>query len=295
MERRYTILAIAVPPMLLAAFVLGFFLRGQAEGQEALGAKVRETARVIQERYYGEVADEKLEHAILDGMMNALDPYCQYFTKQEYEDFHSKAMSGNFFGVGIVVEEDRETGYVTVVTPLEDTPAFQADILPGDKMIKINGEDIKGQNLNDVVRKIKGEEGTKVTITLARRGREPFDVTLTRAQITIVAVKHKMLDERMGYVRISDFTEMLPQFDKAIADLRSKGMKGIVIDLRFNGGGLLDSAVELADRFLPKGKLIVSTKGRLRGDRREVMSEDGENDVIDVPVVILTNSGTASA
>jgi carboxyl-terminal processing protease len=228
--------------------------------------------------------------------MRSLDPYCEYFSKKDYEDFHSKTISGKFFGVGIQVEVDPQTGYLNVVTPIEDSPAFAADILPGDLLVKVNNEDIKGQELTEVVGKIKGDEGTNVTLTFARKNKGMFDIVLTRAKITVTAVKPKMLDERLGYIRVTDFTEMLGQFDKAVADLKGKGMKGLVVDLRFNGGGLLESAVEMSDRFLPKGTLIVSTKGRQRYDNREIKAEDDSADVDgSVPVVVLVNGGTASA
>lgn len=286
----------AMPPLILAAFILGYFLRGSIAPYPQLGDKVREAAGVVRDRYYGDVTDEKLERAALEGMMNALDPYCQYFTRKDYEEFYTRNISGNFYGVGILVEVDRETGYLNIITPLEGTPAFAADILPGDKLLKVNGEDIKGQQLDDVIRKIKGPEGSPVQLTLWRKSKNgTFELTLKRAMITIVAVKSKMIEagHKIGYVRVSDFTEMLPQFDKATAELMTQGMDALVVDLRFNGGGLLDSAVELADRFLPAGKLIVTTRGRHVEDHREAV--DDSHDIANVPVVILTNEGTASA
>ncbi len=296
MDRKATILSIAMPPMVLAGFILGYCIRSQqASAKKEIGDKVREASLLIQERYYGETTDEKLERGAMEGLVAVLDPYSQYFTKRDYEDFRDKNMVGTFSGVGILVEVDRETGYLNIVTPIEDSPAFSADILPGDKLIKVGGEDIKGQPLDEVVGKIKGDTGTEVKLTFWRKGRELFDITLKRAKITIVAVKSKMVDGRIGYVRISDFTEMLPQFDKAIGALKEKGMKALVVDLRFNGGGLLDSAFQLSDRFVPKGKLIVSTRGRQAKDRRDLLAEDDAHDVPDMPVVILTNGGTASA
>ncbi len=296
MDRKATLLSIALPPLVLGGFVLGYFLARQPVGQQQLGMKVREAATLVQERYYEQTSDEKLEKAALEGMMRSLDPYCEYFSKKDYEDFYSKTISGKFFGVGIQVEVDQQTGYLNVVTPIEDSPAFTADILPGDLLIKVNHEDIKGQELRDVVDKIKGDEGTNVTLTFARKSKGMFDIVLTRAKITVTAVKPKMLDERIGYIRVTDFTEMLGQFDKAVADLNGKGMKALVVDLRFNGGGLLESAVEMSDRFLPKGQMIVETRGRRNHDNRKINAEDDSADVAgSVPVVILVNGGTASA
>lgn len=295
MDRRSTLLSLAIPPLVLTAFVLGFFLRGRTLGSPRLGERVREVAGVIHERYYGDVTDEKLEREALVGMMEALDPYCQYFTRKDYEDFR-RAVTGEFYGIGVLVEVDRDTGYVNVVTPIEDTPAFAEDILPGDKIVKVDGEDIKGLQLDDVVRKIKGPENTVVTLTLWRKDRNVFDLRIKRAKITIIAVKSKLLEgpHPVGYVRISDFTDMLPQFDRAIAELSARGMKGLVIDLRFNGGGLLDSAIELSDRFLPAGSVVVTTRERSHVEHRKA-KDDARDLPAALPVVLLVNGASASA
>lgn len=297
MDRRATILSLALPPLVLAGFVLGYLSRSYAGGAYApVGDRVREAAAVVKERYYGEVPPEELEKAAVSGMMTALDPYCEYFTKKEYDDFYTRQISGRFGGVGVEIEMDRDTGYLTIISPIEDTPAFSADVLPGDKIIRVDGEDMRGRPQNEVVERVKGPEGTRVTLTLYRAGREPFDVPLTRAKIEVRAVKWKMLDDGIGYVRISSFTEMLPQFDRAVSELRGKGMSGLVLDLRFNGGGLLESSVELSDRFLRQGTLIVSTRGRMPRDYTEKHAKDDSHDVpSDLPVAIIVNGSSASA
>jgi carboxyl-terminal processing protease len=226
--------------------------------------------------------------------MSALDPYCQYFTKKDYEDFHSKTISGKFFGVGVLVETDRGSGYINVVTPLEDTPAFAEDILPGDKITEVDGASTKGKPLQEMIKRIKGEPNTKVTLTIWRKGRDPFQVTLTRAVIKVNAVRHQVLEGGIGYLRITNFTRMMESFDQAVADLKAKGIRALVIDLRFNGGGLLDECVKLSDRFLPEDALIVSTKGRTGGDNREMKATSGD-DLPAWPLVVLVNEGTASA
>jgi carboxyl-terminal processing protease len=148
--------------------------------------------------------------------------------------------------------------------------------------------------MSEVIRRIKGDEGTKVALTIARKGSKPFSVTLTRAKITVKAVKERMLENGVGYIRISDFTEMIEQFDAAVASLKKQGMKALVVDLRFNGGGLLDQSVKLSDRFLPAGKLVVSTKTKA-GVEFTHNADDDKHDVGDMPLVVLVNGGTASA
>jgi carboxyl-terminal processing protease len=297
MDRRVTLLSMALPPLIFGGFILGWILRGSAvAGPVEIGDRVREAAGIVKERYYGTATDEQLAKGAVSGLMATLDPYSEYFTREQFDDFRERTISGKFGGVGVVVEMDRESGYLSVVTPIEDSPAFAADIIPGDKILRVNGEDVRGQAQDEIVHKIKGTEGTKVTLTMYRAGRDPFDVTLTRAKITMVAVKSKMVEDGVGYIRVSDFTEMLPQFDEAVADLRSRGMKALVIDMRFNGGGLMDSAVDLSDRFLPQGLLVVTTRGRTPGDVTERFAKDDTHDVpASMPVAILVNGASASA
>src|SRR5687768_9428468 len=177
-------------------------------------AKVGDALERIQKRWYGDVPKDALLDAAVEGMASKLDPYCEYYTAQEYKDFEDQHMRGQFGGVGIIVGSDPKTGFMTVETPIEDSPAFAADILPGDQIREVDGASIKGQPLQDVVRKIKGEPGTPVTLTMSRKGRDQlFKVTLTRKIIVVKAVKPKMLNDGVGYIRISDFTEMMEQFD----------------------------------------------------------------------------------
>ena len=266
---------------------------GRRSGSKEPVAKVGDALDRIQERWYGTVSSDVLLDAAVKGMASKLDPYCEYYTAQDYKDFEEQHMKGQFGGVGIVVGSDADTGYMTVETPVEDSPAFAADILPGDQIREVDGASIKDLPLQDVVRKIKGVPGTSVTLTMARKGRDPFKVTLTRQIIVVKAVKPKMLEDGVGYIRISDFTEMMPQFDAAAKDLAGQGMKALVVDLRFNGGGLLRECVFLADRFLDDG-LIVTTRGKTPGDVREESAKPGDT-LPPYPLVVLVNGSTASA
>jgi len=290
--RRGAWAALAVPVAITAAFALGTIVGNLTVPQTPVVRKVGEIDRIVRSLYPEELPPEKLERSAIDGLLRAVDLYSEYFTAEEWVEWQQRHMSGKFVGVGIHVEPDKETGYILITTPVEDSPAFAADILPGDMIVAVDGEDIQGRLLNDIVRRIKGEAGTKVRLTLHRKDRDRFDVELTRAEIKNQAVRHKMVDPEIGYVRISDFTEMLPDFDRATTELRKQGLKALVIDLRFNGGGLLQAAVDLCDRFLPPDRDVARSVGRSKSDERIYRTRDSK-DLPEMPLVVLTNGATA--
>ena len=294
-RRPPSVLAALIPFFALVFAIAGFaagYFKGRGARSQDLG-KVHEAYKRIQDRYYGSVPPETLLDGAVEGMTSKLDPYCEYFTAADYKEFEDVNLRGQFGGVGIVVGTDRASGYLLVETPIEDTPAFAADILPGDQIREVDGKSVKGQALQEVVRKIKGPPDTPVTLTLFRKGREPFQVTLTRRLIVVKAVKPRMLEDGVGYVRISDFTEMTKHFDAEVKKLMEQGMKAMVVDLRFNGGGLLAECVKLSDRFLDDG-VIVTTRGRTPDDVRTFKAEKGDT-LPDFPLVVLVNESTASA
>ncbi len=299
MNDRKASLFLAFSPTLAMFFALGGFFvgyvrwgRGAAGGEGGAG-KMRLAYDRVMERYYVPPPADKVVDGAIEGMTRRLDPYSEYFNAQEWKEFNDVQLEGKFGGVGIVVESDRAGGYVSVVTPIEETPAIEADILPGDQVREVDGKSIKGMAMESVVRRIKGEPGTKVTLTLARKGRDPFRVTLTRALIRVKAVKAKMLDGGVGYVRISDFTKMMEQFDREVGDLQKRGMKALILDLRFNGGGLLPESVKLSDRFLDEG-VIVTTRGRTEEDNN-VFSAKKDDTLPPFPLAVLVNETSASA
>ena len=295
MDRRATVLSIVMPPLMVACFVVGYFFPGRRASAQPgdPSSKVKEVQDKVDAYFYGSVKPEEIEKAAVNGIVAKLDPYCEYYTAADWVEFDEMHLKGNFGGVGILIEGD-PTGYLRVQTPIEGSPAFAAGILPGDLIVAVEGLDIQGLPQNDVIKRIKGPEGTKVTLTIARKNVEPFKVTLTRAKIKTIPVTDKMLEGGVGYIRISDFSEMIDQFDAAVARLQGQGMKALVVDLRGNGGGLLAECVKLSDRFLPKGKVIVSTRSK-SGELDERKSEDDKNDVGAIPLAILVNGGTASA
>lgn len=302
MNERRRSLVLALLPAVALAFALGGFGAGMSLGYLRWGraasapelVKIRAALDRVRERYYTEVAAETLVDGALEGMVSRLDPYSDYFTAREYREFRESQLEGKFGGVGIMLSLDRASGYPVVETPVEGTPAFEADVLPGDQIREVDGAPVKGLALMEVVRRIKGEPGTPVTLTLHRAGREPFEVKLVRRIIVVKAVKARMLEGGIGYVRISDFTDkMVEQFDEEVRKLLDQEARALVLDVRFNPGGLLTECAELADRFLDEG-VIVTTRGRTPEDERVLRAQKGDT-LPPLPLAVLVNEGSASA
>ena len=220
-------------------------------------SKLKQLKTVIDEYYLGEVDEEQLREYSYKGMIAGLeDPYSVYYTKEEYEDVEESS-EGIFSGVGIVLTQDMETKAITVVKPMKDGPAQKAGIKAGDILTKVEGEEISSdEDLSSVVSRVKGKEGTKVTLTFSRDGKEK-DYTLTRQEIKNPTVEYEMLENKVGYIKITEFDEVtVEQFDDALSQLENDGMKKLVLDLRDNPGGLLDAVVDIADRILPTGMIV---------------------------------------
>lgn len=239
---------------------------------------------------YG-VSEEEMLDGIYRGMLWAIDDaYSTYYTVEEMEAL-MESSSGIYCGIGVMVSQNAYTGIITVVKPFKDGPAYNAGMRKEDILIKVEGEEVTGVDLNEVVARIKGEEGTKVNVTVLR-GKEEIDMEITRAMIEVPTIEFEMLDNKIGYVSISEFDEVtVEQFNNAITTLEKKKMKGLVIDLRDNPGGLVDSAVAMLDRILPRG-LLVYTEDK-NGERTEEYARDKIE--LTVPLVLLMNENSASA
>jgi carboxyl-terminal processing protease len=277
---------------LMAGYVLGLRL----PRRDPLIDKVAEARQTIRRHYLGEVDAEKLEQSTLEGMMQALDRYSEYIPAEEWEQTYSPNIMGEFAGVGIQVQKD-ENGFLQILTPLEGSPAIEADIFPGDYVLEVDGETIRGWPMDRIVRKIRGEEGSVVRMKILR-GEQEHDVVITRARITINPVRSKFVDEqaRIGYIRISEFSAALSgknRFRSAAETLLAQGARALVVDMRFNGGGLLSEAVTLCDEFLPSGT-IVRIDGRDPRDNETFQAKAGEP-LESIPLVVLINEGTVSA
>ena len=246
---------------------------------------------------YVEPVDDKtlLENAI-KGMLSNLDPHSAYLDPADFAELQ-QSTSGEFGGLGI--EVGQEEGFLKVISPIDDTPASRAGIQPGDLIIKIDGEPTKGLNMTESVDKMRGKIGSKILLTIVREGNaQSFDVELERAVIKVKSVKSQLLDEHYGYLRISQFqVNTGSEVGNALAQLKKqnggKKLRGIILDLRNNPGGVLQAAVEVTDHFLSKG-LIVYTKGRIANSELR-FSADAADASEGVPLVVLINGGSASA
>ncbi len=244
---------------------------------------------IINQDYVDKVNDVKLIDNAIKGMVSSLDPHSSYMTRDEYKELKITT-TGKFGGLGI--EITIKDGVLTVVAPIEDTPAYRAGIKPHDMIIKINGKSTLGMSLQDAVKLLRGKPGTKVTITILRgKNSKPFNVTITRAIIHVKSVKFKKIDN-IGYLRISQFQQGTTQEVKN-ALKKLKGIKGLVIDLRNNPGGLLQEAIGVSDLFIKKG-VIVSIRGRNKSNTQYFYATN-DGDEPTYPIVVLINSGTASA
>lgn len=249
----------------------------------------------IREDYVEEVDDEKLIEAAINGMLSSLDPHSSYLNPKNYDGMKVQTR-GKFGGLGI--EVTMENGLVKVVAPIDDTPAAKAGILAGDYITHLDDEPVLGLTLAEAVEKMRGLVDTDLKLTIRRAGeKEPLDITLTRAIITVQSVRGRLEGDDILYVRISSFTEQTDDgLRKTINRLKEESgneFKGLILDLRNNPGGLLDQAIAVSDDFLEKGE-IVSTRGRKADDAQRYNAKP--DDIVDgKPIVVLINGGSASA
>lgn len=254
-----------------------------------------EVLDIVQKNYVDEVDLNALLQGAVNGMMKTLDPHSTYMTADLYKELEVETQ-GQFGGIGIEITILRDV--LTIVSPIEDTPAFRAGVLPGDQIIKIDGESTKDITIMEAVKKLRGPKGSQVTITIMReKAPQPRDITLTRAMIQIKSVRAKVFDDHIGYIRIASFHERTASdLRKALRDVsrETNPLKGLVLDLRNDPGGLLNQAIEVSDMFLKSG-VIVSTRGRTKTmETKSSAHNDGDLDVT-APMVVLVNEGTASA
>jgi carboxyl-terminal processing protease len=249
---------------------------------------------IIQNQYVDETEPREVIYGAVRGMLRSLDPHSSFMDPESYREMQVET-SGSFGGLGIeiTIRDDQ----LTVVAPIEGTPASRAGIQPGDRIVKIEGLATKDMTLPDAVKRMRGPRGTKVTITVAREGlKEPLDVTLVREVIQVQSVKSQELEPGIGYIRLRQFQERtasdlvasVEKFDK------TGRLAGIIVDLRNNPGGLLSSAVEVSEEFLGDGKLIVYTEGRVRNQNMRFTAH-AKKAITEVPLVVLVNHGSASA
>jgi len=266
----------------------------------------------IKREYVEPVDDKKLLTEAIKGMVSSLDPHSAYLDEKDFKELQ-EGTRGRFAGLGIEISQ--EDGLVKVINPIEDTPAFRAGVQPGDLIVRIDDKPVRGLPLEQAVKRMRGEPGTKVTLTIYRKSDErTFPITITRAEIRVQSVKTKMLDNnRIAYVRLTSFQERtVDDLGKRLKEMADKnpGLKGLVLDLRNNGGGVLQGAVGVAAAFLPEDSTVVSTNGQVPDAKRvykasyanyrlSSLEDDPLKDLPalykKIPMVVLTNAYSASA
>lgn len=290
--------------ILVAVIAVGIFfaLRGGsqslpgASGNSALDdaaiRKLRLLEQYVDEYYYksDEITNEDEQNGMYKGLLESTgDIYSCYYTPEEYKELQQQT-EGVYYGIGAYVSKDVETGNCVISGIIKNSPAEASDLMEGDIIYKVDGKEMTGLELEEVVSYIKGEEGTNVTITLIRSG-ETIDVTITRARVNTPTVDSEMLDGGIGYLQITEFDDVTTsQFDEHFSKLKEEGMKGLIIDLRSNPGGNVTTVCEIAEKFLPEG-LIFYMEDR-NGKRTEYTCEGAD---WDLPLVVLVNEYSASA
>jgi len=259
------------------------------------------------------VADKKLLTEALNGMLAGLDPHSTFLDEDHFKEMQ-QGTAGEFGGLGI--EVGMEDGFVKVISPIEDTPAFKAGLQSGDLIIKLDDKSVKGMTLNDAVKLMRGKPGSTINVQILRKGKDtPFDVKITRAQIKSQSVKAKLIQEDYGYLRVTQFQErtgedVAKSINKLFAE-NKKPLNGIILDMRNNPGGLLNAAVAVSAAFIPEGELVVYTEGRAKDSKMHltaipenfIRDPKGNNNYINklppeikkTPMVVLVNNGSASA
>jgi len=270
--------------------ILGKISDGDSEHYSKLKT-FTEIISIIKQNYVEAVDEKELINGAIKGMLNQLDPHSSYMPPEAFKEMQIDT-KGEFSGLGIQIGVKDKM--LTVIAPIEDTPAYRAGIKAGDTIIKIEGESTKDITLQDAVTKLRGPKGTPVTITVFREGWEkPKDFTIVREVIQIKSVKSKTLEDNIGYVKLTQFQQRTSDdLENALESLEKDKINSLILDLRNNPGGLLNGAVDVTSQFLPEGKLVVYIKGR-SGEQQDFNTSSTKN--IDYPMIVLVNEGSASA
>ena len=247
--------------------------------------------KIIDKKFLGEIDEEKILNETIKGYVKGLDdPYTEYMTKEEMEEFNTDIM-GNFTGIGIYLTNDVERNVIVIISPIKDSPAYKAGILPGDIITKVDDVSYTGEQLTEASNKIKGEIGTKVKLEILRND-ETIELEITREHIKINHVESKILNN-IGYIEFNSFDDgCSDEFKEKVEELKSKNITSLIIDIRNNGGGLVDEAIKIADYIVEKDATLLITKDKTG---EEEITKAEIDPIIDVPIVVLTNGSSASA
>lgn len=267
--------------------------RNQGAVTDSFVQKAKYIEETVKESYTGDIDDEQMEEYMYKGMMASLgDPYSAYYTSEEYEELTTET-TGSYEGIGVVMQQDVNTGEVKVVRCYEGAPGEKAGLLPEDVLVEVNGESVSGMELSEVVDKVKSSQDQVAHLTIAREGESEYlEIDVHLEEVNIPVVQSEMLEDNIGYIALYEFTEQTePQYMEAFEALKDQGMERLIIDVRNNPGGLLTSVCDILEDILPEG-LIVYTEDK-NGEREEYAC-DGENE-LDIPLAVLVNGNSASA
>ena len=267
-------------------------LFGESSSNDQLSKSIKYIKSILDEYYLNDVDEEKAIEGAIEGYVASLgDPYTEYIPKDEMEDY-TESLMGNYVGIGIYIVENTDDNTIVVLTPIKYSPAEEVGILPGDVIKKIDGVEYTGEDITAAANNIKGEEGTTVTLEILR-GQEIKTFEITRKKITTNPVISEKLENNIGYLEITSFDEETStNFKVKYEELKSQGITSLIIDLRNNGGGLVDEALKIADYIVPKGKELLVTVDK---DGNEKIEKSKEDVLIDMPIVVLVNENSASS
>ena len=264
----------------------------ESSNDNQLTKSIKYIKTILDKYYLNDIDEDKAVEGALEGYVSSLgDPYTEYIPKDEMEDYKNNLM-GNYVGVGIYMAQNSKDNTIVVLSPIKYSPAEEAGIQPGDIIKKINGVEYTGEDMTAAANSIKGEEGSTVTLEI-QRGQEIKTFEITRKKITTNPVISEKLDNNIGYLEVTSFDEDTAENFKAkYEELKSQGITSLIIDLRNNGGGLVEQALKIADYIVPKGKDLLVTVDK---DKNEKVEKSEEDVLIDMPIVVLTNENSASS
>ena len=260
---------------------------------ENIETKLKNIQGIIDSDYLGKIDENTVLDSTIKGYVSGLgDEYSEYFTKEELEEYKSANIEGAYVGIGVYIIQDTEKNAIRVIAPIEGSPAEEAGIKPGDYIVKVDGEEVTAENITEATNKMKGKEGTKVKIQILRDD-QTIDMEVERKNVKINHVESEVLEDNIGYLKISTFDEgCSKEFEQKLQDLQNKNIKSLIIDLRNNGGGIVDEALAIADLFTDKDVTLLITKDK---NGNEEIRKSQSDKKVDLPVVVLTNENTASA